>query len=206
MTLYELAFILLFMCSVVVLIGILILAASGRRSTAWKTLLGTGTVWCMYFILLAVSDLMAKPLTVSPGQDRCFDEMCFAVASAQTSMLPASGDAERKLYIITVRVTNHSRGRTQGEGGLRARLYDHGRYYAVSTEAQTAYERAHGPSPRLPQRIAPGETINSVQVFDVPGSVVQPSLTLDHGFTPGYFIIGESPFFHEPDLLTLPRP
>jgi len=205
MTLYELVFILLFLSSVVVVIGIVILVTFRRRSVAWKILLGTGTVWCVYFVFLAAFDLMAKPLIIAPGQDRCFDEMCFAVVGAQMSTSPLAKSAERKLYIVTVRVTSHSQGRTQGEGGIRARLCDHGQYFAVAKQAQTAYEREHGTSPMLSQRLAPGESIKSVVVFDVPQSISHPSLTLDHGFTPGYFIIGESPFFHGPDLFTLPQ-
>jgi hypothetical protein len=43
-----------------------------------------------------------------------------------------------------------------------------------------------------------------VLVFEVPGEITHPALTLDHGFTPGYFVIGESPFFHKPPIMELP--
>jgi hypothetical protein len=205
MTLYELIFILLFLSSVIAAFGILILIGTRRRSAARKILLGAGTIWCVYFVLLAASDLITKPLVIAPGQDRCFDEMCFAVVNAQTSTSSTTSSADRKLYAVTVRVTSHSRGRTQGEGGLRARLYDHGQFFDISTQAQKEYELEHGRSPVLTQRLSPGESIQSVLIFDVPNSITQPSLTLDHGFTPGYFVIGESPFFHGPDLLKLPQ-
>lgn len=205
MTVFDLLFILLVLGSVVVVVGDLVLVAAGRRSAAWKILLGAGAVWGVYFVLLAATDVMAQPLIVAPGQDRCFDEMCFAVTGAQTFLSPSAASGDRQLFAVTVRVTSHSRGRTQSEGGIRARLYDHGQYFAISTEAQRDYEQEHGKSPMLTQRLAPGESIESVLVFDVPRSIVHPSLTLDHGFTPGYFVIGESPFFHGPDLLTLPQ-
>jgi len=38
----------------------------------------------------------------------------------------------------------------------------------------------------------------------VPQRIAHPALTLDHGFTPGYFVIGESPFFHKPNIHQLP--
>ena len=205
MTLYELIFILLFLSSVAVAFGGWILVATGRRSAAWKILLGLGSVWCVYLVLLAAYDLMAQPRTVAPGQDRCFDEMCFAVVGAQTSLSSSPSSGGHKMIVVTVRVTSHALGRTQSEGGIRARLYDHGQYFAISTQAQRAYELEHGNGPMLTQRLAPGESIQSVLVFDVPPSIEHPSLTLGHGVTPGYFIIGESPFFHGPDLLTLPQ-
>ena len=109
-----------------------------------------------------------------------------------------------RLYAVKVRVTSHSLGRAQSEGGLRGRLYDGERYIDVSEAAQRAYDAQHGDSPGLTERIAPGQSVVSVLVFEAPQSTTQPALTLDHGFTPGYFIIGESPFFHKPDIHQLP--
>ena len=205
MTMFDLLFILLFLSSVLVVIGVLVLIATRRRSAAWKTLLGAGAVWCVYLVLLAASDVMARPLIVAPSHDQCFDEMCFTVVGAQTAPTPMAKSDGHKTLIITVRVRSQSLGRVQSEGGIRARLYDHGQYFAISTQAQSAYELEHGKSPLLTQRLTPGESIQSVLVFDVPPNIARLSLTLDHGFTPGYFIIGESPFFHGPDLLTLPQ-
>jgi hypothetical protein len=39
-------------------------------------------------------------------------------------------------------------------------------------------------------RLNPGESVLGVQVFDVPKDIVAPGLVLDHGFTPGFFVIG----------------
>jgi hypothetical protein len=93
-----------------------------------------------------------------------------------------------------------SRGRAQAEGGLRGRLYENGTYINVSEAAQKAYDAQYGESSRLTQKIPPGGSTLSVLVFDVPPGMTHPALTLDHGFTPGYFVIGESPFFHKPDI------
>ncbi len=204
MTLCEAIFIVLFLASVMVAIAVFLLAVTRRKAAAWRMFLGMGAVWCVYFVILVASNLMARPRVTAAGEDRCFDEMCFAVVKAQTlSSLPVRPD--RALYVITVRATSHSRSRTQAEGGLRARLYADGKYFAVSAQAQQAYELEHGKGRGLSQRLAPGESIRSVVVFEVPQSVMHPGLTLDHGFTPGYFVLGESPFFRGPDIITLPE-
>lgn len=205
MSVFDLLFILLFLCSIFVVASVSVLAFTGRRSAARKTLLRAGAVWCVYFVLLAVSDVIARPRIVAPGQDRCFDEMCFAVVSAQSSLPHLVKSYGHKTLIVTVRVRSHSLGRAQSEGGIRARLYDQGQYVPISMQGQRAYELEHGKSPTLTQRLDPGESIQSVLVFDMPPNMAHPSLTLDHGFTPGYFIIGESPSFHGPDLLKLPQ-
>lgn len=203
MTLYELLFIVLFLATVAAAAGVLVLAATRRRASAAKVLLTTVAVWSIYLAILAISDAAARQVVIRPGEDHCFDEMCFAVVDNQTSFSLTQPD--HTTWVVTVRATSHSRGRTQAEGGLRARLYANGMFFNVSEQAQKEYESAHGKTPPLTQRLAPGESIQSVLVFDLPRSMTHPGLALDHGFTPGYFVIGESPFFHEPDILQLPK-
>jgi hypothetical protein len=203
MTLYELLFILLFLASAIALITVLIMTLTRHRQSAKRLLLSTLTVWGVYLAVLFVSDALEQQQVVKAGDNTCFDEMCFAVVSTQqsgetatsSSLPPSSGG---KLYAVTVRMTSQSRGRAQAEGGLRGRLYQDGKYFTVSDADQHAFESLHGPSPKLTQRLDPGQSILSVLVFEVPGEITHPALTLDHGFTPGYFVIGESPFFHKP--------
>ena len=204
MTLYELVFILLFLGSV---ISLLLSAFLWRRRASWKILVALASVWSVYLAILAVTDVLSSEKVFKVGEDECFDEMCFAVAGVQIlpeqALNPASTNVSR-IYVVTIRVVSHSRGRAQAEGGLRGRLYDGGTYINVSEAAQKAYDARNGESPGLTQRIAPGESIQSVLVFDVPQRIAHPALTLDHGFTPGYFVIGESPFFHKPNIHQLP--
>jgi hypothetical protein len=208
MTLYELLFILLFLASAVALLTVLIMTLARHRQSAKRLLLSTLAVWGVYLAALFVSDALAQQQVVKAGENSCFDEMCFAVVSTQqssetaSSSLPASsGD---KLYAVTVRMTSQSRGRAQAEGGLRGRLYQDDKYFTVSEPDQRAFESLHSPSPKLTQRLNPGQSILSVLVFKVPGDITHPALALDHGFTPGYFVIGESPFFHKPPIMELP--
>jgi hypothetical protein len=133
--------------------------------------------------------------------------MCFSVVDAQ--VVPQLGPttepmtARGRFYVVTVRVSSHSRGRTQSEGGLRALLWDAGRYYSVSAEGQHAWASANGETAGLTARLRPGEIVDSVQVFDVPFEAQAPGLVLSHGFTPGYFVIGECPLFQKPTVLKL---
>jgi len=204
MTWYELLFIFLFLATVAAVVGALILVASRRRASAGKLMLTVGAIWCIYLLVLAISDVAARQKVTKAGDDRCFDEMCFAVIHVQTSSSPSTTRSDR-IYAVTVRVTSHSRGRTQAEGGIRGRLYAGGKYFDVSQRAQKSYEAQHGETPGLTQRLAPGEGVQTVLLFEVPQGIENPALTLDHGFTPGYFVIGESPFFHGPDVLQLPE-
>jgi len=104
---------------------------------------------------------------------------------------------------VTVRATSHSRGRAQSEGGLRALLWSTGGTYEVSRAGQSAWDAEHPQSVQLTTRLRPGESLLSDQVFDVPAKAADLSLVLSHGFTPGYFVIGECPIFHKPTIMRI---
>jgi hypothetical protein len=200
MTLYELLFILLFLGSV---IGISLAGIVWVKGAVPKRLLVALTsTWIIYFVILVVSDSFSSQELFKIGEEECFDEMCVSVVGVQTSPVQSSnsGPTTNNLYVVKVRLTSHSLGRTQAERGLRGRLFDGQTYFGVSQPAQMDYEAHHGTGPNLTQEIGPGESVFVVLVFDVPKQITQPALTLDHGFTPGYFVIGESPFFHKPDI------
>jgi hypothetical protein len=206
MTIYELIFILLFLGS---LAGLLLSALLWRTTTSRKILISLATVCSIYLLILVVSDIFSSQKVFNPGEDECFDEMCVAVVGNQTipaqALDPSSGTAARKFTAVTIRISNHSLGRAESEGGLRGRLYEGGAYINVSDFAQKAYDAHHGERVSLTQKISSGESTFSVLVFEVPQQMLHPSLTFDHGFTPGYFVIGESPFFHKPDIHQLPQ-
>jgi hypothetical protein len=179
-----------------------------RRGASKRILIALGSVWGIYLMILAVTDVLRPQKIFKAGEEQCFDEMCFAVAGVETiaeQASTASSTPTSRLYIVEVRVSSHSHGRVQAEGGLSGRLYDGYTYINVSEAAQQAYDAQHGQSPKLTQKIAPGESILSTLVFEVPQAITHPALILDHGFTPGYFIIGESPFLHEPAIHQLPN-
>ncbi|HEY4355870.1 MAG TPA: hypothetical protein VGN16_08995 [Acidobacteriaceae bacterium] len=205
MTLFELIFILFFLLSVGALVLAFVLGVTGCRPAGRKILLATSVAWAVYLVVVGVSDVLTTPRVTPVGGERCFDEMCFTVLSAKRLHDPAlPPEPEHAFYLVRLRITSRSRGRTQAEGGLRARLYQDGYYYERPLTIQHDYERECGKSPELTERLAPGESVVSALVFDWRDNLELPPLTLDHGFTPGYFVIGESPFFHKPDTMLIP--
>jgi len=205
MTLFELLFILLVLLSVGVLVLGVVLGTTKGWSEGGKVLRVVGGTWAVYLTVLAIADILAQQHVTPVGEERCFDEMCFTVTSAKRlrdfASAPAPGHA---YYVVRVRVTSRSLGRSQAEGGLRARLYQDGKYFEAPPDAQQAYDRRCGTSARLTQRLDPGESLVSPLVFEWSADSRVPPLVLDHGFTPGYLVIGESPFFHKPDIMLIP--
>jgi hypothetical protein len=207
---FELLFIGLFLGSLIALIGVLILAIRRRRPTAMRVLGALGAGWTIYLLVVVAvgATMAARPQrTIPVGKELCFDEMCFSVVNVQvvSQLGPTSRPvkADGRFYVITLRVSSRSRGRVQSEGGLRALLWDSGKYYGGSSGGLQAWEAVNGETARLTARLRPGERVQSVQVFDLPKESSATGLALSHGFTPGYFVIGECPLFHKPAILKL---
>jgi hypothetical protein len=202
---FELLFLALAFATLISLVTALAMAIRRRRVA--RLLLSVGIVWAMYLTIVAAVSAATPQKRIPMGQEQCFDEMCFSVAHVEAfSELGLAAQPTRatgRFYVVTVRMTSRSRGRPQREGGLRALLWSAGKYYHVSAEGQTAWEMAHAPAAGLTARLNPGESLLSVQVFDLPNSVTTPGLVLSHGFTPGYFVIGECPMFHPPAIMLL---
>jgi hypothetical protein len=212
MTVFELFFVGSFLASLIALIGVLLLAIRGRRRMAARVLRTLGVCWAVYLLVVfaVAATMAARPQpTIPMGQERCFDEMCFSVTNVQ--VVPQLGSASQPVkadgsfYVITVRVSSHSRRRIQSEAGLRALLWDAGKYYEGSPSGQQAWEAVNGGTAGLTARLRPGESVQSVQVFDLPKDASTPGLVLSHGLTPGYLVIGESPLFQKPTVHRLTR-
>ncbi len=202
----DLFFILLFLATLVALVVVLVMAL--RRKPAAKTLLRTlGFVWLVYLSIVFIVAAATPQRVVPFDQDLCFDEMCFAVVQARTFHQLMLGDQpvrpQGTFYVVTVRVSNHSRGRAESELGIRPLLWSAGRSWQTSTAGQRAWDQTHGSTPPLTARLASGQSILTDLVFDLPADVSTPALMIDHGFTPGYFVIGESPLFHKPTVQQL---
>jgi hypothetical protein len=197
----------LFVTTLVALVSVLIMVIRGSRRSAMRLLRVGGPVWVGYLLIVVAVSATTTQRIIPMGQDLCFDEMCFAVIRAQPVSQLRSGDgavrANGQFYVITVRVSSRSRGRAQSEGGLRALLWDSEKYYGVSPQGERAWEADNGETARLTARLQPGDSVLSVQVFDVPKEISAPGLVLSHGFTPGYFVIGECPLFHKPTIVRI---
>ncbi|MDE3149435.1 MAG: hypothetical protein KGL37_08190 [Acidobacteriota bacterium] len=204
---FELLFLALFFASLALLIGAVILMNRGARRSATKILLSLGAGWAVYLAIVALVSAATPQRIVPIGQDRCFDDMCFAVVHAETvSQLGTARHpvtAKGVFRVVAVRVSNRARGRAMREAGLRALLWSDGEGYGVSPEGQRAWEAANGQTAALTARLDPGASILSVQVFDLPQKASSPGLVLSHGLTPGYFVIGESPILRKPTLMKI---
>ena len=204
---FELLFIAFFLASVIALIGALIAMLRGKVRLGKRLLLSLAGFWTVYLLIVVLVSIATPQQRIPMGKERCFDEMCFIVAHAETaSKLGLGGQtvqANGRFYVVAVRVTSRSRGRAQSEGGLRALLLEAGKSYEVSPSGEQAWKAANGETASLTTRLEPGESVTTVQVFDIPAGASTPGLVLTHGFTPGYFVIGESPIFREPTLMRI---
>lgn len=203
----ELLFILLVLVTVIAVGIVAVMAAQGRRSAARRVGWVLGATWAVYLAIVFAVAAATPQRVFAMNQERCFDEMCFSVVHVESAaqLGPASDPvrAAGRFYVVTLRVTGRSRGRAQSEGGLHALLWDSGRRFRVSSEGMRAWAESNGRTAALTDRLDPRQSVLSVQVFDVPGDVKAPGLILTHGFTPGYFVIGECPLFHQPTIMRL---
>jgi len=202
---FELLFIFLVLISAIALITVVVLTLRARRSAAKRWLMVLGIGWAAYVSLAFLVAAVTSQRIIPIDQDLCFDEMCFAVVKVQTAsqLGPAQrpARADGTFYVVTVRASSRAHGRAQSEKGLRAQLWSPERMYDVSAIGQSAWEAAHPQTATLTTRLGPGQAIYTDRVFDVPLQATGLGLVLSHGFTPGYFVIGECPLFHRPTIL-----
>jgi hypothetical protein len=205
---FELLFIFFVLVSLVLCVTAVVFAVGGRRDRAKRLLPSLGISWIVYLSIVCLIAAVTPQQIIPANRDLCFDEMCFAVVNVQTAyeLGPSNHHVRAKgaFRIVTVRVSSRARRRVQSEGGLRALLWSPGGEYQSSASAQHAWEATHPQSVALTSRLRPGQSVFSDQVFDVPPEAVDLALVLTHGFTPGYFVIGECPLFHKPTILRLP--
>jgi hypothetical protein len=205
---FELLFIAFVLISLALLITAVVLAVGARGYRAKRLVTMLGVSWIIYLSIVFLVSAVTPQEIIPANQDLCFDEMCFGVVSTQTvyELGPSNHRVSAKgaFRMVTVRVSSRARRRVQSEQGLRALLWSPGREYQVSASAQNAWEVAHPENAPLTSRLLPGQSVLSNQVFDVPKDALDLALVLSHGFTPGYFVIGECPIFHKPTILRLP--
>lgn len=205
---FELLFLLCVAVTAITLIAAIVWALARRSCTAKKLLKGLAIGWGAYLAIVLVVAAATPQLVIPANHDLCFDEMCFATVNLQTATQlgpPAQPiRADGTFYIVTVRASSHARGRAQSELGLGAVLWSPQRTYAISPQGQAAWNAMHPDNAALTARLAPGQSVLSQQVFDVPAQTGELALVFTHGFTPGYLVIGECPLLHKPTILRLP--
>ena len=205
MTVFDLALILLVLgTAVAVVVGVAALFFR-RWKFAGQLLAGVIVVWIVYLGAGTVVAVRASQHIVPLGEDRCFDEMCFAVTGWNRT---PSKNVGRSFYSVDVRITNRSRGRAQREIGRKGVLIDRsGRVYEVSEEGMRAFSPVGGPPfPGLDAEVGPGQSLETTLVFDLPTDVDYPGFALgsDLAINPARIVIGdEDHFLHWPTVVPL---
>jgi hypothetical protein len=200
---FELLFLFCVASSLILLLAAFVLKLRGRRTATKRLFLGLGICWIAYLSTVVLVAATAPQRVIPRNQDLCSDEMCFAVVNLRTVSQIGNARANGIFYIVTMRVSNHGRGRAQSEQGLFARLWSPSQEYRESPGGQSAWDAAHTQNVSLTTHVQPGQSVLSEQVFDVPIGASDPGLVLSNGFTPGYFVIGECPLFHKPTIMLL---
>jgi len=154
-----------------------------RRKAAWHSL-WIVAVWVIYMTVLLWTSLTKPQKVVALGQDRCFDEMCFAVTSVQELPGYLIQDGS-KLIRVSVRISNHGKEKMQSEGLIRAYLIDkQGRRWEESTAVSGV---------QLTAKVAAGDSVLSQPVFKVAGDATGLGLVFTRGQRqPGVLVIGDS--------------
>lgn len=203
MTIFDLVFIVVFLGTVVVLVTVLIHALRRRLTRAARLLAACGVFLAFYLCIVIAVSLATPQRFLDIGEDRCFDDWCVAIESADTTGVLGQGEqitkAKGTIYVVTLRLSNHARGRAQRASSAAVYLRDaQGKRHDVSRRGQNAYEAEHGPTAPLTARLPLGRSLTTVR--DILG------LTIEHpvGFGPGAFVIGDdSSLMHKRTLIRL---
>jgi hypothetical protein len=165
-------------------IGVTISLVRRERAKALRHLGWIAGVWATYFAVLVAVSLRQPQKTVAIGQDQCYDEMCFAVTGVEQVPGFLIHDGSRLLR-VSVRITNHARGRTESEKLIRA--------YLVDAQGRRWEESAAISGVPLTARVPAGDSVVSEPVFKVAGNATGLGLVFTHGQRqPGVLVIGAS--------------
>ncbi len=205
MSIFDLLLIFLVLASVVGIVGALVELLFRRRALAARSLLAIAVAWAIYLGVGTAIAVMTPQHIVSIGEDRCFDELCFAVMGYKRT---PSTNPGKSFYIVDVRISSRSRGRAQREIGRKGVLIDRaGHVYEVSMLGMQAISpwQMH-PYPGLDAEVLPGQKLETKLVFELPEDVDCPGFGLgsELAINPARIVIGdEDHFLHWPTVVPL---
>ena len=205
MSIFDLLLIFLVLATVAGIVATLAALLLSRRALTARLLVAIIIAWALYLGIGTAVALMKPQHIVSIGEDRCFDEMCFAVMGYKR--IP-SKNAGKSLYLVDVRISNHSRGRTQREIGRTGVLIDRtGHIYEMSKQGMQALPPVNGNAySGLDAEVAPGHILETKLVFELPEDVNYPGFALGSNLAinPARLVIGdEEHFLHWPTVVPL---
>jgi hypothetical protein len=209
--LFDLLFAAAVLSSVTLFAFVAISALRGRGRRAAHLLLAWAASAALYFAVLSGVSWTSPQRVLNVGDARCFDDWCLTVEKV-TGTPELGGGARRiradgRFVVVTLRLSNRARGRTQRASSAAVRLLDaRGARYEVSEAGQRTWEAEHGPAAPLTETISLGGSIETVRVFDVPTDALGLGLAVEHpvGFSPALFVIGDdASLFHKPTVVRL---
>ena len=179
-------------------IGVTISLVRGERAKALRHLARIAGVWATYLAVLMAFSLLQPQKIVAMGQDQCFDEMCIAVSGVEEVPGFLIHDGSR-LIRVSVRITNHGRGRTESENLIRA--------YLVDAQGRRWNESRGIAGVPLTAKVSAGDSVISEPVFKVAKDASELKLIFTHGWRqPGVLVIGGSDsLLHRKTIVPLGR-
>jgi hypothetical protein len=205
MSIFDLLLILLVVATAIAVVVAIAALFLHRWAFAGKVLAGAVLCWVVYLGVGTLAAIRAPQHIMALGEDRCFDEMCFAVTG--WNRVP-SMNLGRSYYLVNVRITNRSRNRAQRELGRKGVLIDRsGRVYEASDEGMRRSSPLNGPAyVGLDAEVEPGQSLETTLVFDLPTDVDYPGFALSSTLVlnPARIILGdEDHFLHWPTVWPL---
>jgi hypothetical protein len=215
MSIFDLLLILLVLATAAALLLVLAALVTRHFKSAARVFAATLAVWLLYLAAGAAVALLTPQRIVPLGQDRCFDEMCFAVTGFQRvpSIASPAGLVRPNgvFLIVDVRISNQSQRHPQREAGRAGELVDDSnRVYQPSPAAIQALAQAQNPSadplPGLDATVQPGQSLTTRLVFDIPATATHPAfvLTSHLAVNPARLVIADDAhFLHKPSIVPL---
>ena len=173
------------MFSAAFLLGIGTIAAiRGRRS---KALPRCGILLGVYLACVVGVSLFSSRKFIEPGQNRCWDDWCIAVAHASRTDYG---------YDVDLRLSSRARRVAQREQGVRVYLVDI-KDHLYEPFPEVTYEP-------LDMVLQPGQSVVVKRQFRIPQGTDILGLTTRHSSFPGVVIIGDDgSLFHKSTLMKL---
>ena len=163
---------LVFLLFLLLLVSLLVVAFARRlkRRPARSVVLAIVITVAAYGIILLAVSLSSRTQPIAMGTDKCFDDWCATVVSAQA--LPATnGGGETRLLAVTLRISNQAQRAAFRPSQPRVFLeLPSGDTLVPSVAAQHDFESHAGPQEALAKRLSAGESFQTVLVFSVPAA------------------------------------
>jgi len=182
MGIFDLVLIASVLMSVLALLVVAGLAATGRFASAGRVLRAWIIYVAAYLAVVVVVSLFTRPRELPIGENACFDDWCLAVERIER------GPAPSHTATVAFRLSSRARRISQRERYVSV--------YLLDGRGQRSEPRSPANAEPFDVLLAPGQTIHTLREFDLPGDASAARLVITHegGFPIGWFIIGEGPF------------